>query len=348
MHKALVILTPGFPKNERDSTCMPDRQIFVKALKESNPAIDIVVLAFQYPFYAAEYQWNGVRVIALGGKDKGRIYREITWIRAWRVLKKLNRQYQVTGLLSFWLGECAFVGHRFSKQYKLKHYCWILGQDAKASNKYVKWIKPTGENLIALSDFIAREFNKNYGIKPQHLIPGAVDISLFKSPPPERNIDVMGAGSLIPLKQYDVFIDIVWSLKRDFPNIKTVICGKGPEVGSLQHKINMLGLEDNIALLGELPHAKVLELMQRAKVFMHTSNYEGFGVVCLEALYADAKVVSFVRPMDADIPNWNIAENTDMMEKIVKSCLNDADSSYGPVLPYAVSDTVKAIVKLFS
>jgi hypothetical protein len=36
---------------------------------------------------------------------------------------------------------------------------------------------------------------------------------------------------------------------------------------------------------------------------------KGFGYVNLEALYAGASVVSFVRPMDEPIPNWHIANN---------------------------------------
>ncbi len=343
----LIILTPGFPENEADSTCIPPQQIFVKALKENNPQLNIVVLTFQYPFFSARYQWNGVDVISFGGQAKGRLYRKVMGVRVWAELKKINKEYHIVGLLSFWLGKCAFIGSWFAEKYHLKHYCWILGQDAKAGNKYVKRINPKGKSLIALSDFIATEFHKNYKILPQHIIPVGIDASLFAKVIPEKDIDIVGAGSFIPLKQYHIFVEVIKLLKKDFPNIKTCICGDGPEMVRLCKMIDLLDLKDNIKLLGRQTHTQVLTLMQKSKVFLHTSNYEGFGAVCLEALYAGARVVSFVKPMQADIENWHIVENKENMVQILKDILNSNESTYQSILPYSIHDNAKAAIKLF-
>src|SRR6187402_588417 len=211
--KTLVILTPGFPANEADSTCVPPQQIFVKALKEVNPDLNIVVLTFQYPFISKIYRWHGIKVIAFGSPADGRIHRLYTGLRVWLALGRLNRDHHIIGLLSFWVGKCALIGSGFAKKHGLKHYGWLLGQDAKAGNKYISRINPTGESLIALSDFVAREFQKNYGIKPQNLIPVGINTSLFSAIITERDIDIFGAGSFIPLKQYAVFLEVVAGLK---------------------------------------------------------------------------------------------------------------------------------------
>lgn len=347
MRKTLVILTPGFPKDEEDSSWIPDRQIFVRVLKETYPDLNIILLTFQYPLAAAEYRWNGIKVIALGGRNKSGFYRRLTWLRAWRELKKIKAAYDVVGLLSFWMDECAFIADKFAKRFNLKHYCWLLGQDARPGNRYVYRMMTNGVNLIALSDFIAAEFNRNYGIMPKYLASGAIDPSLFRAYTGERDIDVVGAGSLIGLKQYSLFIDVIQALKNDVPQIKAVICGNGPEMKSLQAKIIGLGLENNLTLTGELSHAEVLALMQRAKVFLHTSKYEGFGIVCLEALYAGAKVISFVQPMNQEIANWHIVEDAADMICKAKDVLLDNHLLYYPVLPYKVEDTVKTIMELY-
>jgi len=177
--ETLVILTPGFPANEDDTTCMPPQQQFVKALKNICPGLDIVVIAFHYPFAASEYQWHGITVIAVGGKDRGRLIRGFTWLKVWALLKKINKERRLLGLLSFWFGECAFVGSYFAGRNRLTHYSWILGQDAKKGNKYFKWVMPKGDSLIALSDFVARQVKENYGIQPFQVIPVGIDISLF-------------------------------------------------------------------------------------------------------------------------------------------------------------------------
>ena len=343
----LIILTPGFPENEVDSTCIPPQQIFVKALKENNPQLNIIVLTFHYPFFSIRYQWNGVDVISFGGEGKGRLYRKVMGIRVWAELKKVNKEYHIVGLLSFWLGKCAFIGSWFAEKYHLKHYCWILGQDAKAGNKYVRRINPKGKSLIALSDFITNEFYKNYGILPQHIIPVGIDTSLFAEVIPKKDIDIIGAGSFIPLKQYHVFVEVIKLLKRDFPNIKTCICGDGPEMTPLCELIDRLDLKDNIKLLGRQPHTQVLALMQKSKVFLHPSNYEGFGAVCLEALYAGAQVVSFVKPMDADIESWHIAQDKGAMLQILKNILQNPKTEDQAILPYSIHDNAKAAIKLF-
>jgi glycosyltransferase involved in cell wall biosynthesis len=348
MRKTLVILTPGFPKDEADSTCLPDRQIFVRVLQETYPETDIVVLTFQYPQQPGTYSWHGIKVISLGGKNKSGLYRRILWFNAWQTLKKLKKHAGIIGLLSFWLDECAFIANRFAKQYSLKHYAWLLGQDARPGNKYVGRMMPNGNNLIALSDFLAHEFARNYGVSPKHTIPGAIDPTTFNAYDGNRDIDLLGAGSLISLKQYSIFVDVVAEIKKDRPQIKALVCGKGPEMEMLQSKIDQLALQDNIILTGELPHAEVLALMQRAKIFMHPSNYEGFSTVCLEAVYAGAKVVSSIQPMKQGIDNWYIAKDAGEMQQIAMQLLSDKDIVYTSALPYRVTDTAKLVMQLFA
>lgn len=343
----LVILSPGFPENEADSTCIPAQQVFVRNLKKNFPALNIVVLAFQYPFASSGYQWHGITVFSFGGKNRRGIFRLLVWARVWLKLRKLKRQHDLVGLLSFWMGECTLVASRVARWYKVKHFSWVLGQDAKLWNKYFDRIQPRAESLIALSDFIAAEFNRNYQIRPAHVIPVGIDPAMFNLPAAERDIDILGAGSLIPLKQYFLLVNIVGVLRETHPDIKAIICGDGPEMESLRTMVRNLDLENNITLMGELEHKDVLDMMGRAKIFVHTSAYEGFGVVCLEALYAGAQVVSFVKPMDAEIRNWHFAHMQDDMLKIVKGLLDDPDTDHTPVIPYLVDDSNKAIMKLF-
>ena len=346
--KALVILSPGFPANEGDTTCMPPMQIFVKALKQQNPQLHVIVISFQYPFIASRYWWNGVDVIALAGKGRGQLYRLLTWRRVWKTLQKLHHKYELTGLLSFWIGECAFVGNRFAKKYSLLHYTWLLGQDAKAGNEYVNRIKPERGSLIAISDALAKEFRINYGLLPEHTIPTGIDATLFKTVPAGRDIDIMGAGSLIPLKQYHLFVNVVKNLTAEFPKIKTVICGKGPEMESLKKQISRLKLENNIQLKGELSHPEILALMQRSKVFLHTSAYEGYSTVLSEALYAGCHVVSLVNAMNTRPVQHHVPDNAEHLPDIIKELLKNENLVHEQVLIYPIQTIVAKVAALFS
>ncbi|MEP6728265.1 MAG: glycosyltransferase [Bacteroidota bacterium] len=346
-NKTLIILTPGFPANESDSTCLPFPQLFVKTLKQLHPSLQIIVFAFQYPFVKSEYEWYGVRVISFNGQNKGKLNHLLIWNAVWNKLNAVVKENNITGVLNFWLGECAFVGKYFAKKYKLRSFTWLLGQDARKANRYFSLIKPVGENLIALSDFIAGEFYRNYKIMPANIIPPGINTNDFSVQPMVRNIDILGAGSLIPLKQYDVFIRMVASLALNRPNIKTVICGKGPEKIHLQTMIDNAGLSANIELCGELSHGEVIKLMQQSKVFLHPSSYEGFGVVFAEALYAGASVVAFCQPMNIIFKNQHIVKTENQMLAKINELLDDVSLTHESVITYSIEAVCTRILRLY-
>ncbi|MEI9943386.1 MAG: glycosyltransferase family 4 protein [Chitinophagaceae bacterium] len=132
------------------------------------------------------------------------------------------------------------------------------------------------------------------------MIPPGVNTKQFSDKIKERDIDILAAGSLIPLKRYGLFIEIIAEIEKRVPGLKVILAGDGPERQNLQKQFEESSLQATISLVGELPYEEVLQLMQRTKIFLHTSRYEGFGVVCIEALYAGAKVISFTKPMNKE------------------------------------------------
>ncbi|MEO8771628.1 MAG: glycosyltransferase [Ferruginibacter sp.] len=347
VNKTLIILSPGFPKDEADTTCLPFLQTFVRSLNQVDPSLQVIVLAFQYPFTSKEYIWENVNVISFKGRNKGKIHRLFLWSRIWRTIKKLVHQNNVIGFFNLWLGECAWMGRHASKKFGLPSFSWLLGQDAKTDNKYISRIKPNPKSLIAMSDFLADNFEKNFKIRPQHVIPLGVDKNLFTQSFGERPIDILGAGSLIPLKQYDVFIQMVIKLAVKRPHINAVILGEGKERERLQKMINENNVGSNIKLAGEKDHATVLSLMQQSKIFLHPSAYEGFGTVCAEALYAGAKLVSFVKPMKKEFKNWFIVEKEMDMLSQLENLLDDRNAEYERVLVYDSEEIGREVLSLY-
>jgi glycosyltransferase involved in cell wall biosynthesis len=317
--KTFIIITPGFPESETDTTCLPFQQKFALSVKENYTSIELVILTLQYPYTTEEYFWNGIRVIPFGGKNRGGLRKHILRRKIFSVLRSLRNSRNIFGLLSFWCGEGALIGKTFGQCYGIPHYCWICGQDARKENKYPSRLNPMPRELIALSDFIQDHFDINHGVRALHVIPPGIDPGDFKNTKEEKRIDILAAGSLIPLKQYDIFISVIAELKNHFPELRAVLAGEGPEKQKLESLVKTYGLEENLSIAGELSHPDLVKLMQQSKIFLHTSSYEGFGVVCIEALYAGAHVISFVKPMNEDIPNWHIVLNKEhMVEKALK------------------------------
>ncbi len=347
MTRTFVILTPGFPADESDSTCLPFIQSFVLSVKREYSDMNVIVLTFQYPFAKKEYHWNGMKVLGFGGENKGGFFRVIVWLQVWKRLSKIRKENNVIGLLSFWLGECALIGKCFEKKYSIQHYCWLQGQDARKGNRYVGLMKPKSDEIIALSDFLAAEFYRNYAIPIPLVIESGIDISLIIKENEKRDIDILGAGSLIALKQYDLFIEIIFELRKTFPSLRAVICGKGPEKVKLEQLIERFELRDNIILADEVPHASVLQLMQRSRIFLHTSIYEGYSTVCAEALFASAKVISFCKPMHHLIENWDIVLDKDEMIGRCKSILENDQLQFNSVITNPINDIAGRMLRLF-
>jgi glycosyltransferase involved in cell wall biosynthesis len=347
-NKTLIILIPGFPANEDDSTCVPFPQAFVKILKQLNPALNIKVLAFQYPFFGEVYEWHQVEVHAFNGRNRAGFRRVLLWMTIWQRLKKICGEDQVVGILSFWLGEAALMAKFAANKYRIKSYTWLMGQDARINNRYVSLVNPNQDSLIALSDFLVAEFYKNYKIRPANTIPPGIDMESFPVASSVRKIDILGVGSLIPLKRFDQLIKMLSRLRTYHPTIKAIICGEGPERAKLQKQIHDNDLMNQVELRGELNHEEILELMQGSKILVHPSSYEGFSTVCAEALYAGAQVVSYCKPMLIDFAQHHIVQTQEEMENKVEQLINEENPNHDRVLTYPMHETCSRILALYS
>lgn len=346
--KAFVIVTPGFPANEEDSSCLPPIQQFALSLKKQFSDIKLIAITLQYPFADTSYLWNGIEVISIGGKNRRHLWNRITRLRALTVLEKLRSGYDLKGVLSFWCTDAALIANRFSLKNNLPHYIWIHGQDARKENKLVAKIKPSSEQLIALSDFLKKEFFENHGIEPRHVIENGVSEPLFPAlNTNKRHIDILGVGSLIPLKNYALFIELVADVKKNRPDLRALIAGDGPEYATLESQIKSLALENTVTLCGKKTHAEILALMNDSRVFLHTSSYEGNSTVLIESLYSGCDVVSTCALSNRPVENLSIAGTSEDLKLKVLDLLERPEHDHKRVLFNSMDASAKKIMTLF-
>jgi glycosyltransferase involved in cell wall biosynthesis len=346
--KTLVILTPGFPKDEQDSTCLPAFQQFVLSIQKLYPKQSLIVVSFQYAFEKKDYLWFGNRVISIGGKNKPGVHRLQTWIKAWMVLNKLKTEIEITGILSLWLSECSLVAKYFCKFNGIKHYMWLIGQDAKKSNQYINRIKPKACEIIAMSDFLQEEYHRNFLIKPFMVAENGINTSSFPSLNiSERKIDVLGVGSLIPLKNYSLFIEIIDELRLTFPNVNAVIAGAGFEEQILKEQVNRHGLQKNIRFTGMINHNQVMELMNNATIFLHTSDYEGNSTVLMEALYSGCHTISTQPLSNRQTKNLLVLSKKQEFINAIRNQLNQSKENAERVTFNTMDQSAKKIMELF-
>src|SRR6476469_4719284 len=97
--KTLVILSPGFAKDEADTTCIPLQQSLVRVLNAKHPSLRIIIIAFQYPYERKTYSWHGNPVIAGAGRNKGGVSKWRLRRRIVRELENIQAVSPISGLL---------------------------------------------------------------------------------------------------------------------------------------------------------------------------------------------------------------------------------------------------------
>ena len=341
----LVFLTPGFPCNEKDSTTIPALQEFLKSLQIQFSEIKMTVITFQYPFQKENYQWNGINVIPLNGKNS-RIKKIGIWRKALSVLKKIHNRFPVTVIHSFWIGECFLIGQKFSSKYKIKHIVTAMGQDVYKSNRYIKLLSHVNTSVITLSKNHQKELYRNSGVDSA-IIPWSIETGDF--PDLSKNtIDILGVGSLNDIKNYHLFIDIIGVLVKRFPNLTSEIIGDGKLRSTLQNYIEHKNLTNSIVLTGKLERENVLKKMSTANILLHTSTYESFGYVFSEALYSGMQIVSYDVGAAINIPQWHIGNSNAALVSSITKILSQSALIKKRVLPWTKDNTISAYTKLYS
>lgn len=291
----ILFVTPGFAADEHDTTCIPSLQDLVHAYLRLYPELRLSIIALHYPFRGGSYTWHGVAVYSAGGRNS-KIVKPRTWFRALHHIHRLHKQEPITTIHSFWLSESTMLGQYAARQYNVPHIATIMGQDAKSGNQYLRFINTRSLHIVALSKFAAQVFAKWTGKTVQNIIPFGVDTTASVSLNKTRDIDILGVGSVIPLKNFSLFVHIVARIRLQFPNVRALIVGAHVDSKELKHLrelIANLHLENTVELIGEVPRTVVYEYMTRSKLLLHTSIYEGQGLVLTEALHCGAYTVSF-------------------------------------------------------
>ena len=145
------------------------------------------------------------------------------------------------------------------------------------------------------------------------LIKPGVDESLF-SPDPnlsKENI-FLSIGRIQKQKRQLEAIEFLSSFREINNDFKCYFIG-GPSGNSgddyfleLKEIVKDLDLESHIEFLGNLPQSKIRELLNRSKLLIHTSEYETFGLVAIEAHSVGVPVISINQGSLKEIIDNNI------------------------------------------
>lgn len=341
--KHILILTPGFPSEEKDYICIPPLQEYLLKFKSVYPSHQITVISLHYPFTKRKYEWNGIPVISLGGKNLS-IKKPLLWYKIINTAKKINKYYPADIIHSLWLGECAMIGNYLSNKFKCRHICTLMGQDVKRSNRYLKLSENNKIELVALSKNQSEQFFNLTNKTVNAIIHWGIEDQPLSYT--QRDIDILAVGSLIPLKNYSLLIQMLEKLIQTNPAIKCFLVGSGPEEKLLKRKALEKGVYKHLEFTGQLSRVEIFKLMQRSRIFVHTSKFEGSGYVFAEALANGMNIISFNVGYANQSQKWFIASDEENFIRITGELLS-SNLDLSPLNLFPVDYTVNKYASLY-
>jgi len=142
-----------------------------------------------------------------------------------------------------------------------------------------------GTRVVTLSESSRREILSMLGLRPARVSVVSPGVEVRFSPAGDRSRHplVVAVGRLVPVKRFDVLMDVLGQVRRRVPNLRAVIVGEGYERARLEAHRAALGAQEWIDLPGHMDDDELLGLYRRAWALASTSQREGWGMTVSEA-----------------------------------------------------------------
>lgn len=178
--------------------------------------------------------------------------------------------------------------------------------------------------------------------KKVYVLPNSIPVESFKDHQRvDKPYDLISLGRISPEKNIDLIVKIVKQL-NDKVRLNVAIAGRGPELSNISDLVREYNLKSQIEIKGFIPDEELEDFFNRGKIFIVSSNTEGFPRTILQAASCGALVISSAV---GDIPEIiNNGENGFLVEpfdNIDGYCNVILESINNPIISNRLSNRLK-------
>lgn len=209
-----------------------------------------------------------------------------------KLIQKRLRQNKLTFRYSERIYKEGFKWYRFPIQI-LKH--WLVG--GRCVCLYMLCASAyTAQDYSKTGCYLNRTYKWGYFPKTKHYDVDELmgkKLSAMSAGWKQPSVSILWVGRLIEWKHPDASIRLAMELKKKGYSFKMSIIGNGEMERRLHSMICDENLDDCVEMLGAMPPDKVREHMEKADIFLFTSDFnEGWGAVLNEAMNSGCAVVA--------------------------------------------------------
>jgi len=183
----------------------------------------------------------------------------------------------------------AFIAYLLSKKLKTGLEIQIHGfEKYYGLRKFIANIViPRANSIRVVSTRLKNEIVKKFQVSDDKItvVPIYTEVKSYKVESYKEKSEkfiFLTIGRLVKVKNIELQIKAMKNIVSKFKNVELQILGTGPEKNNLENLVNQLNLENYVKFFD---HQESLDnFYKNADVFVLTSNYEGWGLVIIEAL----------------------------------------------------------------
>ncbi len=143
---------------------------------------------------------------------------------------------------------------------------------------------------------------------------------------------IVSIGRLVTWKGFDALIRLMPRLKKEFPELKLLIIGGGPDLVRLEEEARKANVFDDVIFTGALEREVLLRYLRMSDVFVLNTAYEGLSHQILEALAVETPVITTDVGGNPEViedgKNGFLVPlgNVGVLRKRIETLLSDADA----------------------
>lgn len=268
-----------------------DMTLLLKEYKNLN--VDIILLTKQKCIYGEELKKQGVNVIYLS--DKWDIYSPKNIYRLSKLLKIYDIVHTHTYSSQLWTAFASYFLPKTIQYITTEHNTSNRRRNKKLFKLLDKWMYSRYHKIISISSATENNLKNwlevSYNSKKYKIVPNGIDLKRFaiskKIFRKDIDINLKDNDILITMvarfeeqKDYETLIKAIHQLKNE--KIKLLLVGEGKLKNSIIRLVNELSLDSKVIFLNF--RKDIPELLKTSDIFVLSSNWEGFGIVAVEAM----------------------------------------------------------------